>query len=90
MTTKTIDDTQLEAWSVIQPVLPNLTQRVVSYVREQGAHGATAAEMVEALGGNYTSLAPRFTEAKQKGLLEYAGFKRLNASGRRARVYIAA
>jgi hypothetical protein len=65
-----------------------LRAKVIGYIREQGAYGATSDEVEEALGLSHQTISARITEAKADGTLVPSGMRRKTRSGRNAAVLI--
>ncbi len=74
--------TSREAAEVVVITLRDRQQRVLDVIRARGEKGATADEVLEALGEwNPNRTAPRITELAALGLIEKTGERRRTRSG---------
>lgn len=63
------------------------TLRMAVYGALKHNGGMTADETAEYLNRSILSIRPRFTELKKQGLIFDTGFRRKNASGKKAKVW---
>ena len=62
-------------------------ERVLRFIEDRGAQGATCEEVSIALSIPYTATSPRITELQCLGLIEFKKDKRPTTHGKSARVY---
>lgn len=75
-------ETSRQAAEAVAPMLRDRQQRVLDAIRSRGSAGATADEVLEALGlWNPNHVAPRVTELAALGLIERTGERRRTRSG---------
>jgi hypothetical protein len=80
--------TSIEAADAIAPKIGRLQRMTLEAIAVRGAFGCTADEVSDLLGVDHRSTQPRATELKLKGLIVDSGLRRLNATGRRAIVWV--
>lgn len=78
------------AAEAIEPRAEILRGRVLAYLRERGADGATDDEIQQALGLDGNTQRPRRYELERMDLVKKTERKRPTSSGRQAFVYVAA
>lgn len=83
-------DTSAEAAAAMAPRQGKLQQLVLGAIRASGPRGLTAHEAAFLLDIDRAAIQPRTTELRLAGLVRDSGARRLNASGRRAIVWVAA
>jgi hypothetical protein len=83
-------ETSREAAELIEPDADTLRGRVLAYIRERGAHGATDEEIQDALHMNPSTERPRRIELWNAEWVLKTSDTRLTRSGRKATVWIAA
>jgi hypothetical protein len=83
-------ETGRDAAEAIAPKCGRLQRLTLEAIRLAGMHGCTADETAEACGMDRWSIQPRCSELRAKGLIMDSGRRRLNASGKRAVVWVAA
>lgn len=81
-------DTSQDAAKRIKPSAASLRAKVLAYIVERGALGATEQEVEIALGLTGNTCRPRCWELARAGLIVKNGAKRLTKAGRWARVYV--
>ena len=79
--------TSQEAAAAMKPTAATLRAECMSYVRRWKDAGTTTDECAEYLNQSVLSIRPRFSEMKEMGLIEDAGTRRKNRSGRNATVW---
>lgn len=82
-------DTSREAYASIQEDLPTIRMSVLSWVRDQGAHGATCDEAEVALRLSHQTCSARFKELRDDFLIVATEHRRKTRSGRGALVHTA-
>ncbi|MEG3124420.1 hypothetical protein [Sphingomonas sp. GB1N7] len=82
-------DTSIEAAALIAPAAGKLQRMVLDAIAGAGVSGRTTDEVAGFLGLNRTSVQPRTSELRRKGLIRDSGLRRPNASGVRAIVWSA-
>jgi hypothetical protein len=82
-------ETSGEAADAIAPAAGRLQRLALAAIRDAGDHGLTADELAAALNMTRWSIQPRTSELRRKSLIVDSGKRRLNASGRRAIVWVA-
>jgi hypothetical protein len=83
-------ETSKEAAASMVQAAPAIRQKVLNYVQQCGATGATCDEVEEALGLSHQTASARITELRHKfKKIMPAGFKRETRSGRMANCYVA-
>ena len=83
-------DTSVAAALELAPKLGRLQRMTVTAIRDAGAHGLTADELAARLGMDRSSIQPRTSELRRKGIIRDSGRRRRNATGKLAIVWIAA
>lgn len=83
-------DTSRKAADSMAKVAPDLRARCLTLVRALGARGTTADNAARLLNADVLSIRPRFTELLREGKIKDSGERRANASGRKAKVWVAA
>ena len=81
-------ETSIEAAEALAPKLGRLQRMAEQAIFNAGPAGLTADELAEQLELDRYSIQPRTTELKRKGLVVDSGTRRLNASGKRAVVWV--
>ncbi len=81
--------TSHDAALAIAPVAGKQAARVLAFLRNRGAHGATRAEIASALNLGAQSVAPRVLELFKSGLARETTATRDTASGRAAAIIVA-
>ena len=69
-------DTSREAAESIEPHLNALQRKVLEFIRERGAHGATDKEIQAGLGMKGSTQRPRRIELRDAGLIQPTGMRR--------------
>lgn len=82
-------DTSIEAAGLMAPTLGHLQAITRRAILSAGQHGATAHELCNRLNMERTSIQPRISELRQKRLIVDSGYRRRNASGVNAIVWVA-
>lgn len=82
-------DTSAEAAEAISEHLGRLQAMVLTAIAKRGSMGLTAHETATVLQSDRTAIQPRLSELRRKGRIVDSGLRRLNASGKRAIVWIA-
>lgn len=80
-------DTSIAAAESLAEGVAGLRQRVLDAIRAAGAIGLTPDEAAAQLELTPFTTRPRFSELREKGLIEDSGLRRANASGRKAIVW---
>ena len=80
-------DTSREAADALLARLPRLKRAVLAAYRKAGKPGLTADEAAAIIGETVLAVRPRVTELALDGYLVDSGFRRRNASRRRAIVW---
>lgn len=83
-------DTSIAAAESLADGVAGLRRRVLEAIRAAGAIGLTPDEAAAQLELTPFTTRPRFSELREKGLIEDSGLRRANASGRKAIVWWAA
>jgi hypothetical protein len=81
-------DTSIAAAEAVAPKLGRLQKLALDAIRNRCAFGLTADELAEVLGLDRYSIQPRTSELSRKGLIADSGRRRLNATGKRAIVWV--
>jgi hypothetical protein len=81
-------DTSREAAEALAPKLGRLQRLALDAIRAHGARGLTADELADALSLDRYSIQPRTSELRRKGDIVDSGLRRLNASRKRAIVWV--
>ncbi len=81
-------DTSIVAAADIAPKLGRLQKMAEQAIGAAGARGLTADELAERLGCDRYTIQPRTSELKLKGIIGDSKQRRLNASGKRAIVWV--
>ncbi len=82
-------DTSIAAADAITPKLGRLQRMAAAAIKDAGPHGLTADELSAALDLDRTSIQPRTSELRRKGVIRDSGNRRRNRSGKLAIVWIA-
>lgn len=82
-------DTSVEAAAMIAPAAGKLQRMVLDAIADAGLSGRTTDEVACFLDLSRTSVQPRTSELRRKGLIRDSGRRRPNASGVRAIVWAA-
>ena len=82
-------DTSIEAAGVIAPAAGKLQRLVLDAIAGAGLSGRTTDEVAGFLDLSRTSVQPRTSELRRKGLIRDSGVRRPNASRVRAIVWVA-
>ena len=82
-------DTSIEAANAIAPAAGKLQRMVLNAIADAGYIGRTTDEVAAFLRQHRTSVQPRTSELRRKGLIRDSGQRRRNASGVRAIVWAA-
>lgn len=82
-------DTSVAAAEDIGPNLGRLQKSVHAEIKAAGPAGLTTNEIAARLDIDRSSVQPRTSELKVRGMIADSGMRRLNASGKRAIVWIA-
>jgi hypothetical protein len=83
-------DTSIEAAADIAPKLGRLQRLAEQAIGNAGRCGLTADELADVLGCDRYTIQPRTSELKLKGIVADSKQRRLNASGKRAIVWVLA
>lgn len=83
-------DTSVAAANALVPNLGRLQRMALEAIREAGWLGLTADELASRIGLDRSTIQPRTSELKRKGLIRDSGQRRPNATGKLAIVWIAA
>lgn len=81
-------DTSVAAAEAIEPKLGRLQKMAEEAIRSAGERGLTADELAMRLGMDRWSVQPRTSELRRKGFIRDSGRRRLNATGKRAIVWV--
>lgn len=79
-------DTSRSAYATAQ--IGENEERVLSFVKSSGSHGATCDEVIRTLGMQHQSASPAFTTLERKGWLRRTDRRRTTGTGSAAAVYI--
>jgi DNA-binding MarR family transcriptional regulator len=82
-------DTSIEAAAAIAPKLGHLQKLVLATIRDAKGYGRTCNELAKVLKIDRSSIQPRTSELKLKGLIEDSKRRRRNSSGVNAIVWVA-
>lgn len=82
-------DTSVAAANALVAQLGRLQRVALNAIRAAGLFGLTADELALTMAMERWSVQPRTTELKRKGLIRDSGFRRPNATGKMAIVWIA-
>jgi hypothetical protein len=82
-------DTSIEAARSIELSVGHLQRVALRAIRNAGARGLTTNELVAVVRINRDSIQPRTSELRAKRLIRDSGFRRPNANGKLAIVWIA-
>jgi DNA-binding MarR family transcriptional regulator len=82
-------DTSIAAAEAIAPTLGRLQRMALDAIRDAGPQGHTAEELAAVLKLDRTTVQPRTSELKRKGMIHDSGQRRQNATGKRAIVWTA-
>ncbi len=83
-------ETSIEAAHAIETATGRLQRMALRAIRDAGARGLTADELAETLNLTRWTIQPRTTELRRKHLVIDSGLRRLNVTGKRAIVWVAA
>lgn len=83
-------DTSLEAADDMKPKAARLREMVLAAIMDAGARGLTTEEIVAVTRIPYSSAQPRTSELRATEQIKDSGERRLNASGKRAIVWVLA
>lgn len=83
-------DTSVAAAEALKPRLGRLQRLVEATIREAGENGLTADELASRLDMNRWSIQPRTSELRRMGRIGDSGTRRLNSTGKKAIVWVAA
>jgi hypothetical protein len=83
-------DTSIEAAADMAPKLGRLQKLAEQAIARAGECGLTADELAAVLGCDRYTIQPRTSELKRKGIIADSKQRRLNASGKRAIVWVLA
>ena len=81
-------ETGKEAAASMNPHLGRLQRLVADTVKSSGENGMTPEDLCEATGLERTTVQPRTSELRAKGILRDSGLRRLNRSRKRAIVWV--
>jgi hypothetical protein len=81
-------DTSKAAAEAIAPKLGRLQRLALAAIKARGALGLTADELADVLALDRYSIQPRTSELRRKSLITDSGLRRLNASKKRAIVWV--
>lgn len=81
-------DTSVEAANDFAPKLARWQRLSLEAIQVSGSRGLTADELAETLGCDRYTAQPRTSELKRKGLIVDSGLRRMNATGKRAIVWV--
>lgn len=81
-------ETGKEAAASMNPHLGRLQRLVADTVKSAAEYGMTPEELCEATGLERTTLQPRTSELRAKGVLRDSGLRRLNRSRKKAIVWV--
>ena len=82
----TYRDTSRAAYATAQ--IGENEERVLSFVKSAGSHGATCDEAIRTLGIQHQSASPAFTTLERKGWLRRTDRRRTTGTGSAAAVYL--
>jgi hypothetical protein len=82
----TYRDTSRAAYATAQ--IGENEERVLSFVKSAGSHGATCDEAIRTLGMQHQSASPAFTTLERKGWLRRTDRRRTTGTGSAAAVYL--
>ncbi len=82
-------DTSIEAANAIRLKLGRLQRLAEVTIRAAGDYGLPADELAERLRMDRSSIQPRTTELRRKGIVRDSGQRRHNVTGKRAIVWVA-
>jgi hypothetical protein len=82
-------DTSREAAEAIAPRLGRLQRLALDAITDRAALGLTADELADVLELDRYSIQPRTSELRRKSLIVDSGLRRLNASRKKAIVWVA-
>jgi len=80
--------TSIEAADAVAPKLGRLQRMVHDAIASRGAFGLTADECAEVIGLDRWSIQPRTSELRRMGKIADSGLRRLNATRKRAIVWV--
>ena len=83
-------DTSVSAADAIANSSSRLQRTALFAIREVGPRGLTTQELADRTGIEFSSIQPRTTELRRKGLIQDSRQRRPNRNGKRAIVWIAA
>ena len=81
-------DTSVAAADALAPKLGRLQRLVQTTIRDAGLAGLTADELAARLEMDRSSVQPRTSELRRKGLIRDSGQRRANATGKKAIVWV--
>ena len=81
-------DTSVAAADALAPKLGRLQRLVQTTIRDVGLAGLTADELAARLEMDRSSVQPRTSELRRKGLIRDSGQRRANATGKKAIVWV--
>ncbi len=82
-------DTSMEAAARLEAGLRASQRIALVAIRNAGRSGLTTEELTIVLGRPYSSVQPRTSELQEFGLIRDSGLRRRNASGCRAKAWVA-
>ena len=82
-------DTSIAAATAIAPVSARIQRMVLLAIAEVGSRGLTAEELATRLSMERTTVQPRTTELRRRGLIDDSGQRRRNRNGKSAIVWTA-
>lgn len=82
-------ETSIAAAEWVAPVAGGIRSLVLASVRKSGARGITTNELAELLNIDRGTVQPRTSELRALGSIRDSGYRRLNANGKRAIVWVA-
>lgn len=82
-------DTSALAAADMAPKIGRLQRTTLQIVKDAGARGITTNEIAELCGIDRGSVQPRTSELRLLGLIRDSGYRRCNANGKKAIVWIA-
>mgnify|MGYP005854654539 CR=1 FL=1 len=82
-------DTSVAAANALSPRLGPLQRMALEAIRSAGWTGLTAEELAARLKMDRSTIQPRTSELKRKGLIRDSGLRRLNKTGKKAIVWVA-
>ncbi|MGE0773677.1 MAG: hypothetical protein AB7G25_09160 [Sphingomonadaceae bacterium] len=82
-------DTSAAAADFLAPKIGRLQRTTLQIIKEAGARGITTKEIAELCGIDRGSVQPRTSELKLLGLIHDSGYRRCNANGKKAIVWVA-